>query len=328
MCGTGNDNSSNDSGGGDKDDKPAKKKKNIISASPNEQGQKKAPKAKAVAKPVYASPNEQGQKKAPKAKAVAKPVYASPNEQGQKKAPKAKAVAKPAPVKAVAKPKAAKPAKKNIFKDLFTPTPKSIAKNKIAGAKHTASQKAKGIGVARSNITDGDGNRIKGVANSETNPALVKLAKQGKRGAEGLNELARQQSATTGKDTSFKGVFNSLMSGEKHAPRQSLLEFGKTQGLPNTGPPSQGFKEGTASIKAASPKKRIALTIGNSSGGGGGSSQDTALAGGSAGRTGDVNNQKNMLAMNRKIKAKGKKSTRNLAGLSYSSRNTGLNIPT
>ena len=303
MCGTGNDNSSNDSGGGDKDDKPAKKKKNIISASPNEQGQKKAPKAKAVAKPVYASPNEQGQK--PLAKVT---------------------IPKPAPVKAVAKPKAAKPAKKNIFKDLFTPTPKSIAKNKIAGAKHTASQKAKGIGVARSNITDGDGNRIKGVANSETNPALVKLAKQGKRGAEGLNELARQQSATTGKDTSFKGVFNSLMSGEKHAPRQSLLEFGKTQGLPNTGPPSQGFKEGTASIKAASPKKRIALTIGNSSGGG--SSQDTALAGGSAGRTGDVNNQKNMLAMNRKIKAKGKKSTRNLAGLSYSSRNTGLNIPT
>ena len=305
MCGTGNDNSSNDSGGGDKDDKPAKKKKNIISASPNEQGQKKAPKAKAVAKPVYASPNEQGQK--PLAKVT---------------------IPKPAPVKAVAKPKAAKPAKKNIFKDLFTPTPKSIAKNKIAGAKHTASQKAKGIGVARSNITDGDGNRIKGVANSETNPALVKLAKQGKRGAEGLNELARQQSATTGKDTSFKGVFNSLMSGEKHAPRQSLLEFGKTQGLPNTGPPSQGFKEGTASIKAASPKKRIALTIGNSSGGGGGSSQDTTLAGGSAGRTGDVNNQKNMLAMNRKKRAKGKKSTRNLAGLSYSSKNTGLNIPT
>lgn len=213
-----------------------------------------------------------------------------------------------------------KPAKKkkNIIKEIFIPTPESIAKNKIAGAKHTASQKAKGIGVARSNITDGGGNRIKGVVNSETNPALVKLAKQGKRGAEGLNELARQQSATTGKDTSFKGVFNSLMSGEKHAPRQSLLEFGKTQ----------GFKEGTASIKAASPKKRIALTIGNSSGGGGGSSQDTALAGGSAGRTGDVNNQKNMLAMNRKIKAKGKKSTRNLAGLSYSSRNTGLNIPT
>ena len=288
MCGTGNNNSSGDSGGGGgNDDKPAKKKKNIISASPNEQGQKKAPKAKAVAKP--------------------------------------------APVKAVAKPKAAKPAKKNIFKDLFTPTPKSIAKNKIAGAKHTASQKAKGIGVARSNFTSGDGTRIKGVANSETNPALVRLAKQGKRGAEGLNELARQQSATTGKDTSFKGVFNSLMSGEKHAPRQSLLEFGKTQGLPNTGPPSQGFKEGTSSIKAASPRKRVALTIGKSSGGGGssgGSNQDTALAGGSAGRTSDVNNKKNMLAVNRKVRAKGKKGTRNMSGLAYSSKGTGLNIST
>ena len=133
------------------------------------------------------------------------------------------------------------------------------------------------------------------------------------------------------KDTSFTGVFNSLMSGEKHAPRQSLLEFGKTQGLPNTGPPSQGFKEGTSSIKAASPRKRIALTIGNSSGGGGssgGSNQDTALAGGSAGRTSDVNNKKNMLAVNRKVRAKGKKGTRNMSGLAYSSKGTGLNIST
>ena len=226
-----------------------------------------------------------------------------------------------------------KPAKKkkNIIKEIFTPTPESIAKNKVAGAKHTASQKAKGIGVARSNFTSGDGTRIKGVANSETNPALVRLAKQGKRGAEGLNELARQQSAASGKDTSFTGVFNSLMSGEKHSPRQSLLEFGKTQGLPNTGPPSQGFKEGTSSIKAASPRKRVALTIGKSSGGGGssgGSNQDTALAGGSAGRTSDVNNKKNMLAVNRKVRAKGKKGTRNMSGLAYSSKGTGLNIST
>ena len=93
--------------------------------------------------------------------------------------------------------------------------------------------------------------------------------------------------------------------------------------FPNTGPPSQGFKEGTA------PRKKIALTIGASAGGGsGGSNQDTALAGGSAGRTSDVNNQKNMLATNRKVKAKGKKATRNLAGLAYSSKGTGLNIST
>ena len=94
--------------------------------------------------------------------------------------------------------------------------------------------------------------------------------------------------------------------------------------FPNTGPPSQGFKEGTA------PKKKIALTIGASAGGGsGGSNQDTALAGGgTAGRTGDVNNQKNMLATNRKVKAKGKKATRNIAGLAYSSKGTGLNIST
>ena len=75
--------------------------------------------------------------------------------------------------------------------------------------------------------------------------------------------------------------------------------------FPNTGPPSQGFKEGTASVNDVAPRKKIALTIGASAGGGsGGSNQDTALAGGSAGRTSDVNNQKNMLATNRKVKAK------------------------
>lgn len=100
--------------------------------------------------------------------------------------------------------------------------------------------------------------------------------------------------------------------------------------FPNTGPPSQGFKEGTASVNDVAPRKKIALTIGASAGGGsGGSNQDTALAGGgTAGRTGDVNNQKNMLATNRKVKAKGKKATRNLAGLAYSSKGTGLNIST
>ena len=99
--------------------------------------------------------------------------------------------------------------------------------------------------------------------------------------------------------------------------------------FPNTGPPSQFFKEGTASVNDVAPKKKIALTIGASAGGGsGGSNQDTALAGGSAGRTSDVNNQKNMLATNRKVKAKGKKATRNLAGLAYSSKGTRLNIST
>lgn len=99
--------------------------------------------------------------------------------------------------------------------------------------------------------------------------------------------------------------------------------------FPNTGPPSQFFKEGTTSVNDKSPRKRIALTIGASEGGSsGGSNQDTALAGGSAGRTSDVNNKKNMLATNIKVRAKGKKGTRNLAGLSYSSKGTGLNIST
>ena len=237
-----------------------------------------------------------------------------------------------------------KPAKKkNIIKEIFTPTKESIAKNKIAGAKFTASQKAKGIGVARSNITDGSGNRIKGVANSQSNPALQKLAKEGKRGAEGLNTLAARQSAQTGKDTSFSGIAKSLMSGEKHEPRQSLLQFGSgdprgennvhkdysTSPKLNAVPSGFGGKVGGGKVSTAAPKKKIALTIGASAGGGsGGSNQDTALAGGSAGRTSDVNNQKNMLATNRKVKAKGKKATRNIAGLAYSSKGTGLNIST
>lgn len=99
--------------------------------------------------------------------------------------------------------------------------------------------------------------------------------------------------------------------------------------FPNTGPPSQNFREGTTSVN--SPKSRsprIALTVEASRGGGGDSNQDTALAGGSAGRTSDVNNKKNMLAVNRKVRAKGKKGTRNMSGLAYSSKGTGLNIST
>jgi len=230
-----------------------------------------------------------------------------------------------------------KPAKKkkNIIKEIFTPTPESIAKNKVAGAKHTASQKAKGIGVARSNFTSGDGTKIKGVANSETNPALVRLAKQGKRGAEGLNELSRQQSAASGKDTSFTGVFNSLMSGEKHAPRQSLLEFGKAQTLPNTGPPSQGFKEGTTSVNSAAPKRKTALTVGKSRGGGGegggGGNQDTALAGGaSATATSQPDNLKNILAIKKNAQRQGKRKLRlaRSTSVGFGNGGVGLNITT
>jgi hypothetical protein len=215
-----------------------------------------------------------------------------------------------------------KPAKKkNIIKEIFTPTPESIAKNKIAGAKFTASQKAKGIGVARSNITDGGGNRIKGVANSQSNPALQKLAKEGKRGAEGLNTLAARQSAQTGKDTSFSGIAKSLMSGEKHAPRQSLLQFGSgTQTYDHSG---YNRSSGT---KAKSPN-RIALTTEASEGGSsGGSNQSTASSSGTAGATGQASNLKNMLAVNKSKKRLGKRKLTNkgvgVGGSGYS----GLNI--
>ena len=206
-----------------------------------------------------------------------------------------------------------KPAKKKnkTLKDIFTPTEESIAKNKVAGAKFTADQKAKGIGISKSNITDSSGNAIKGVTNSETNPALVKLAKEGKSGAEGLKELSSQQSDSLDKDTSFTGIYKSIASGEVHKPVQSLLEFGKGKGAN-----SKSAATSTPTTKLAIPST--------------GSNQGTApsSSGGPAGSSVQPDSVKNMLAINRKVKAKGKKSTRNLTGLSYSSKNTGLNIPT
>ena len=112
------------------------------------------------------------------------------------------------------------------MKDIFTPNTTSIAKNKGAGAAHTASQQAKGIGVARSNITGSSGKAIKGVANSQTNPALVNLAINGVKGKDGLAALSKAQAASLGKDTSFTGIFNDIVNDTKHKPVESLLQFG------------------------------------------------------------------------------------------------------
>ena len=112
------------------------------------------------------------------------------------------------------------------MKDIFTPNTTSIAKNKAAGAAHTASQQAKGIGVARSNITGSSGKAIKGVANSQTNPALVNLAINGVKGKDGLAALSKAQAASLGKDTSFTGIFNDIVNDTKHKPVESLLQFG------------------------------------------------------------------------------------------------------
>ena len=98
--------------------------------------------------------------------------------------------------------------------------------------------------------------------------------------------------------------------------------------LPNTGPPSQGFKEGTTSVnspKARSP--RIALTTEDSEGGSsGGSNQSTASSSGTAGATGQASNLKNMLAVNKSKKRLGKRKLTNkgvgVGGSGYS----GLNI--
>ena len=216
----------------------------------------------------------------------------------------------------------------DIIHKWVTPTKDSIAKNKVAGAKHTASQRAKGIGVARSNFTDSQGKKIKGVVNSKTNPALVKLAREGKTGAAGLKELSRQQAATLDKDTSFKGIWKSLSTGEKHKPVESLLQFG-TRGRGGPQPNAYGGK-----YKAASGPKpaKPALTVDNSAGGSsGGASQETALAGGvAATATSQPDNLKNLLAIKKNAQRQGKRKLRLARNTSvgFGNGGVGLNITT
>ena len=212
----------------------------------------------------------------------------------------------------------------DIIHKWVTPTKDSIAKNKVAGAKHTASQRAKGIGVARSNFTGSQGKQIKGVVNSKTNPALVKLAREGKTGAAGLKELSRQQAATLDKDTSFKGIWKSLSTGEKHKPVESLLQFG-TRGRGGPQPNAYGGKY---------QGRKPALTVDNSAGGksggkSGGASQETASSGGGpASASVQPSNLKNMLAVKNNKKRLGKRKLTNkgvgVGGSGYS----GLNIIT
>lgn len=219
----------------------------------------------------------------------------------------------------------------DIIHKMVTPTKDSIAKNKAAGAKHTASQKAKGIGVARSNWTGSKGKRIKGVVNSETNPALVKLARKGKTGAAGLKELSRQQAATLGKDTSFKGIWKSLSTGEKHKPVESLLQFGKRQNRPNTGPPSQGFRDsGTSNRPNPSQGRPKAPALDYSQGGGKASDPVIASSTGAAGATGSARGLNNMLAINKNRKSGGKRKLKNTTQIQVAGgRNgSGLNIAT
>lgn len=115
------------------------------------------------------------------------------------------------------------------MKDVFTPNTTSIAKNKAAGAAHIVSLQDKGIGVARSNITDSDGKAISGLSNSQTNPALVNLAINGVKGKDGLAALSKAQAASLGKDTSFTGIWNDIVNDTKHKPVDSLLQFGTKQ---------------------------------------------------------------------------------------------------
>jgi len=97
--------------------------------------------------------------------------------------------------------------------------------------------------------------------------------------------------------------------------------------LPNTGPPSQNFREGTTSVKAKSPN-RIALTTEASEGGSsGGANQATASSSGTAGATGQAANLRNMLASKTKKKRLGLRQLKNSSvGVSGGSGYNGLNI--
>ena len=102
--------------------------------------------------------------------------------------------------------------------------------------------------------------------------------------------------------------------------------------FPNTGPPSQNFREGTTSVNSPKAKapNRIALTTEASEGGSsGGANQATASSSGTAGATGQAANLRNMLASKTKKKRLGlrqlKDSSVGVGGGSGSGYN-GLNI--
>ena len=100
--------------------------------------------------------------------------------------------------------------------------------------------------------------------------------------------------------------------------------------LPNTGPPSQNFREGTTSVNSSKAKapNRIALTTEASEGGSsGGANQATASSSGTAGATGQAANLRNMLASKTKKKRLGLRQLKNSSvGVSGGSGYNGLNI--
>ena len=109
--------------------------------------------------------------------------------------------------------------------------PAWVEKNKAAGAKSLENMYASGqLQRGRSNITDSYGNAIGGVANSQDNTAMQRLAAEGS--TDPMGDLSSQVVKEDGIDSSFTGAFNQAINGadgSEYTGGGGLLKFSQDQ---------------------------------------------------------------------------------------------------
>jgi len=111
-------------------------------------------------------------------------------------------------------------------------SPEFVEKNKAAGASHLEALYASGqLKLPISNFTDSRGNAIGGVANSQDNTAMQKMAANGVE--DPLTALSKEVSDGTGLDTSFTGAFRQAIDGadgQRYDSGSGLLNYANDQG--------------------------------------------------------------------------------------------------
>jgi hypothetical protein len=171
---------------------------------------------------------------------------------------------------------------------------------------------------------DTAGYNTRAAANKNTNiPILSTIIKDKYRNDEvSYNQAYWATQRASGVDT--KAEMDSIGMKKAYSGDRVPTRF------PNTGPPSQNFREGTTSVNSPKAKapNRIALTTEASEGGSsGGANQATASSSGTAGATGQAANLRNMLASKTKKKRLGLRQLKNSSvGVSGGSGYNGLNI--
>ena len=109
--------------------------------------------------------------------------------------------------------------------------PAWVERNKAAGAKSLENMYDSGqLQRGRSNITDSYGNAIGGVANSQDNTAMQRLAAEGS--TDPMGDLSSQVVKEDGIDSSFTGAFNQAINGadgSEYTGGGGLLKFSQDQ---------------------------------------------------------------------------------------------------